>query len=252
MRAGLVAWFACAAGAASAGTITPPPRWTADPAIAAAVSQRVAALPHFGGLPASVTVEAYRAPGGAALYATRVVANVAAAERDRAATAELEGTTRQRATDRRTLDGVAPRSRVVIAADTQQLVAVTGECVLADATPDVVATACAAALATLEPGVALDRREPLRIVAREPTDVVSDAPILGEGGRATLPPMAIPNEQTDRRPVYLGGALVVTALATWWNRRRRERFDREPDADADADDLHAAAASLPDDKDTKP
>lgn len=62
--------------------------------------------------------------------------------------------------------------------------------------------------------------------------------------------MVIPQDRppADRRPVFVGAGLIVLALAFWWNRRRRDRFEREdqgapvrPRRDADADDLHAAA-----------
>lgn len=70
-----------------------------------------------------------------------------------------------------------------------------------------------------------------------------------------MPPMHIPQAQPepDRRPAYVGAGIVVMALALWWSRRQRDRFDREDDRrhrrdrprdaerDADADDLHAAA-----------
>lgn len=73
--------------------------------------------------------------------------------------------------------------------------------------------------------------------------------------RDRLPPLIIPQSQPepDRRPAYVGLGLVVMAAALWWNRRQRDRFDREDDRrprrlrvrdverDADADDLHAAA-----------
>jgi hypothetical protein len=75
---------------------------------------------------------------------------------------------------------------------------------------------------------------------------------LDGGERVVLPPMVVPQDRAavDRRPVFIGAGLIVLALTFWWNRRRRDRFEREDqgepvrrrrDADADADDLHAAA-----------
>lgn len=266
----VVAWSAWLAGVADAGTVTPPARWTSDPETAASLSRTLGAVPHFAGRNATVTTEAYRAPGNAgALYVTRVVANAAPADRDRAATAELaelaapvtrQGVrpdeTKQRATNDRTLDGeiawrdssgVATRSRIVIAADSQQLVAVIGECMVAGETPDGVGAACAAALATLDPGIALANRERIQLVPGESeavagSPIASSGPVLRDGAaHPTLTPMSIPPDEreTDRRPIYVGAGLVVLACIFWWNRRRRERF--EPDADAD--DLHAAATS---------
>src|SRR6185369_17449585 len=79
--------------------------------------------------------------------------------------------------------------------------------------------------------------------------------------RVKLPPMTVPLDPPvrDRRPFYVGLGLVVMATAFWWNRRQRDRFEREDDRaraprtrsrprreavrvdDEDADDLRAAA-----------
>jgi hypothetical protein len=83
--------------------------------------------------------------------------------------------------------------------------------------------------------------------------------------RVKLPPMTVPLDPPprDRRPFYVGLGLVVMATAFWWNRRQRDRFEREDDraregraprprsrphraavrqdTDEDADDLRAAA-----------
>jgi hypothetical protein len=68
-----------------------------------------------------------------------------------------------------------------------------------------------------------------------------------------MPPMTIAPDarSSDRRTGYVGAGVVVLAAMFWWNRRRRDRFEREdrgaparPRArDDDADDLHAAARS---------
>jgi hypothetical protein len=91
---------------------------------------------------------------------------------------------------------------------------------------------------------------------------------LSDGSQIKLPPIVVqaqPQRQSgDRRTAYVGAGLIVFALVFWWNRRRRERFEREDagdarprprrrrdaardgtaadrDSDHDADDLHAAA-----------
>ncbi|TMQ15155.1 MAG: hypothetical protein E6J90_01150 [Deltaproteobacteria bacterium] len=79
-------------------------------------------------------------------------------------------------------------------------------------------------------------------------------PRLDDGSRIKLPPIVVTPDRppVDRRPMYLGAGLIVLAVVFWWNRRRRDRFEREDgtaparparprDADADADHLHAAA-----------
>jgi hypothetical protein len=85
----------------------------------------------------------------------------------------------------------------------------------------------------------------------------ADVPRLGDGGsRPTLTPITVaaPQRESDRRPIYVGFGLVVLAAVFWWNRRRREKFEREdlgvlaaPPGDryqgSDSDDLHAAAAA---------
>lgn len=67
-------------------------------------------------------------------------------------------------------------------------------------------------------------------------------PRLDAGPRGTPPRTMSPaRREPDRRPVYLGAGLVVMALVFWWNRHRRERFER------DERDLHAAARADTDD-----
>jgi hypothetical protein len=93
---------------------------------------------------------------------------------------------------------------------------------------------------------------------------------MADRERVTLPPMTVPLDPParDLRPFYVGLGLIVMATAFWWNRRQRDRFEREDDRvrhgrpprtrprpardtaaapgaagarDDDADDLHAAA-----------
>ena len=77
------------------------------------------------------------------------------------------------------------------------------------------------------------------------------------GTRGTLAPIVVradPALAPDRRPVYVGAGLIAFAALFWWNRKRRDRFEREdgrpvrrPRAERrsrgeDSDDLHAAAS----------
>jgi hypothetical protein len=114
---------------------------------------------------------------------------------------------------------------------------------------------CGHALAETQPATTPESPPPTATM--QPVD--PNAPQLpariDDGSRIKLPPMVVSQDRppVDRRPIYLGMGLVVLAAVFWWNRRRRDRFEREDhgtpparpersrDADADADDLHAAA-----------
>ena len=275
------------AGVAAADPITPPRGWIPDPPTADAIAARLHVLPHFGGVPSIIATEAYRAPtGGAALYLTRLMATVKPEDQTRAASAEIDEllavarranvkpdrSTQHVNRDARQLEAelgwrdaaVVTLSRIVIAADGTMITAVIGECVLAvDALPGLDGN-CRAALATLDAGVAPASRVVLALVPpvsdvgefRQPTSPSTmTVPRLGEGERPKLPPLVIPQseQESDRRPFFVGGGLVVFATIFWWNRRRRELVEREdrdetrvtnPTAevsDDDSDDLHAAA-----------
>ncbi len=190
--------------------------------------------------------------------------------------------------------GLVDQSVIVVAADATQLVAVTAKCVLAIDVAPAHQQACDAALATIDPEIPLVARVPLAIVntpvapAEPVADFVTDAPAgsgasaprmggrldlgpparLDDASRVMFPatPVATPNREVDRRPVYVGGGLVILAVLFYLNRRRREKFEREPgprssepadagergergqagSTDPDADDLHAAAAASDD------
>ena len=122
-------------------------------------------------------------------------------------------------------------------------------------------------MAVLGSGSGLAAAEPAANPPSEPTATMraagSDVPELPsriqDGPRVALPPMVIRPEPPapDNRPAYVGGGIVVLAALFWWNRRQRDRFEREDEAaprratqarrarrearDEDADDLHAAA-----------
>lgn len=174
--------------------------------------------------------------------------------------------------------GVRQIARTVVAGDATHLVAHHGECILPLDVAKEVEAACTAALATLDHGIPADQRVALAIVdapaetelppiptaATAPTAPttrttptrMTEQPRLGDGaGRTPMAPMTIApaKREIDRRPLYLGGGIVFLAALFWWNRRRRDRFDREDEpapattepaptsGDDDADDLQAAA-----------
>jgi hypothetical protein len=238
--------------AASAAPITPPAGWTVDPTLAPTPSTT-----RFGGAETKITVYAYRAPSpGAVLYVNRAEAEVAAADRDRIATTELEeprnalrraGSTVKAEQDSQQFDATAKQldatarwrdasvveaMRVLVAGDDKRLVAVTGQCVLgADVAPEL-AKACDAALATLDTEVPAATRVALAIVQPEPPPKpVADT--IDDGRNTSLPAIRVdpPAPTPDRRPVYLGAGMIVLAAIFWWNRKRREKFEADnPDA----------------------
>ena len=257
-------------GVAHAAPITPPAGWTLDTSLAPPP-----ATTRFGGATTKVSVWAYRpSTPGAVLHVNRAEAELPAADRDRLASLELEeprNALRRQAGAKAEQDAqrydaakkqmeaqtmwrdtsLVDASRVVIAADAKRTVAVTGQCVLAiDAAPELVKS-CEAALATLDPEIPADQRVALSIVATVPDAPKLPAPaVLDDPGKIAIPPIVMPQPEPkrDMRPVYLGAGLIVLAALAYWNRRRREKFEREPvprrerrPRDEDADDLHAAA-----------
>jgi hypothetical protein len=264
--------FLALGGVAHASPVKPPAGWTGDQAAAVSLAQKLGPLSHFGGLPSVVTTSVYRPAAGGSLFVTKLSSNAKTEERDRAATAELievdasmkrAGSAAKSERDARTSEaqqliasrrwidtttGVVTDSRIVVAADAQQLVAVMGECVLAGDAPADVVTACKAALASLDPEIPVAARVPLAIhtatvdasarPAPVPAAGSASGPSLVESGeRPSLPPMQIPQD---------------------WNRKNRDKLERqyekatadkpatEPESkpaksDRDADDLHAAA-----------
>lgn len=282
-------------GTANADTVKPPAEWTADSQLAVKLSKDSSALPHFGGRQSLVTTDVYRL-GQATLFVHRISAAVAGADgpaRDRAASAELRelilaakrveapakvDTLNASAITENRLEGwlrwhddtttVVSVHRMIVAADEQQLVAVHGECLWPQTTAASVRKACDDALTSLDPGIALDRRVKLSVVAQTPeptpepaTGSAKQAPSLVESGeRPSLPPMQIPQDsrEPDRRPIFVGLGLIVLALVFYWNRKNRDKLERQYEketadkpatesaskpakSDRDADDLHAAA-----------
>lgn len=269
-------------------SITPPAGWARQPVQVAAPRPDVTAT----------SVEVFYpppAPGAtgprpAVLYVTRIERPAAADRRDAIASAELEeifaaqrrqgpgaqteASTRRADPAARQLEasltwrdasiGMVDASRVVVAADAGRVVAITGQCLLAAGAPAELASACDAALATLEPGVPAAARVPLAMAA-EPASVAGPAgpaapaapappaasgepaamtapgasgpgpgpapARLDDASRVELPqPPPPPARAADRRPLYLGVGIVVIALMFWWNRRRRERFEADDQA----------------------
>ena len=288
-------------GVAHADGFQPPAGWVADSKTAVSLSKRLGDMPHFGGLRSVVVTEVFQTTG-ASLYVTKMSASIAGldeAARNKAASAQLdevmvlaparmigkaiteasdakdsanphalEGTHRWHDSDTK----ITSNSRIVIAADAQQLVAVIGECLLAaDVAKDVDAV-CAASLATLDPYLAPASRVDLAIVkspapAPAPASPGSGPSLVDSGERPSLAPMEIPQAQRepDRRPIYVGLGLIVLAAIMYWNRKNRQKLERDyeqrsadkqeqdketkpaPARGDDGDDLHAAAAEAADD-----
>jgi hypothetical protein len=284
--------------------ITPPAGWAPQPVKLAPPRPDVT----------STTVETYFPPAGAApgeprpaaLYVTRIerkaapdrrdaiasgeIEEIFAAQRRQGANARTEASVRRADPAQKLLEaaltwrdasaGVVDTSRVIVAADAQRIVAVTGQCLLGAGAPADLAKTCEAALATLDPGIPAAARVPLSLAA-EPAPIeapglataaaapasasaaapgMSPAPAgsardpaparLDDASHIALPTRPVQTQEPDRRPLYLGFGLVVIALLFWWNRRRRDRFERddEPGAGSGAGASTAAAADEDDDE----
>jgi hypothetical protein len=205
--------------------------------------------PHFGGVHGIIEAERYDAPKpGVVLYATRVAANtttagiaaqaelanvepsnvanpkVAMASADNAIIASLDW--------RDDKDGIKGSSRMVIAATKDRIVAVKGECLEAADADAELAAACNKALATLDPGIDVKDRLDLTSTAAPVAPPPSELKLSTEPLHAKTPPMAVPHTddtspRTDTRPIVVGASIIALAAVFYWNRRRRERFEKE-------------------------
>lgn len=239
--------------AAAAPIVRAPTGWTGG-ASASLVTQ-TGAVPHFGGVHGVIEGEQYTAPKpGIVLYATRVSANSAA--REAAARAEIDAlkpasptawnehydaAARQfdvTASWRDASAHVVEQARLVIAAAGDSvIVAVKGECLAADDAEPAEVDACKAALATLDLGIEVKNRVELSattsLPATPPPTPAPTPPSMGDGSRVPIPPIVIHTDEPSRdlRSVYVGFGVVMLAAVFWWNRRRRERFEREETSD---------------------
>ncbi|HUJ58939.1 MAG TPA: hypothetical protein VLX92_10615 [Kofleriaceae bacterium] len=252
--------LALAAGTASAEPLlTGPAGWKgqADPELVTATG----GMPHFAaGVHGVVEAERYDAPApGVVLYATRVTAN--SSERDAGARAELDAlhATRQGAIEQEpwrehvdpahhTVEAtiawrdpsthVRGRSRIVVAASADRIAAVTGECMAGDDAAPAAIDACAAALATLDPGIAADQRVAFApavagSVLAPPPPASPPVPqsSMSDASKTPMPPIVVPHDDTsaptDERTMIVGAAIVLVAAAFYWNRKRRDRIEAE-------------------------
>ncbi len=124
-------------------------------------------------------------------------------------------------------------ARLLVVADATHIQSLTGECFASDDADAALVTACKAALATLNPGIPVEQRVALALAPAgtrptPPAGPTREPARMNDGTRAPLPPMALRHEDraTDRRPVYVGIALVVLAAVFYWNRRRHAREDQ--------------------------
>ena len=285
-RALLVAALVAAGGVASASPtpmIHAPDGWRVDAEQAAAIAKTLSAGKPFGDPAATVAAEVYAPPGGARISLVVARATTRDPKLDRGAAAQgaiddlraivrraqLSGAksvedaweTGIAATDAQAQAylawhdpeaGTREEARIVVAADAATLVSVTGECLAASDAPAAVVTACKAALASLDPGIARADRVAMAAPpaagsgsspSPSPSPGLRDESVrpvlpparLDDGSRIALPPMSIPQDApADRRPVYVGAGIVLLAIAFYWNRRNRERF--EPEAAKDDKD----------------
>lgn len=280
---GALARYAPVAHASPAPMIHAPAGWSSDPERASALATKVSALRTFGGAKVVVATEVHvPAVPGIALFVTRISSEKLAGTTAEAARAALDDFRAaapkpyawQDAPDPATSSYVARAewadmtvhtqtvARLVIVATADQLVTVHGECLSSDGADGAPINACVQALATLDTGVPAAARVaitlgPAPAPEPEPSAPRSEPSRITDGQQVHLTPMTIAQGKpdADRRPIYLGAGIVVLAAVFWWNRRQRERFDREDAGgtakprrdrqasrgDDDADDLAAAA-----------
>jgi hypothetical protein len=167
-------------------------------------------------------------------------------------------------------------ARIVIASDGRRIAAVAGECLAGPGAELAASNACINQLASLDPGIAPTERVALAPAAASPVPPAQDTstaapppaamapapdsqppaamapapdprrpapPRLVDGTRIVLPPMVIPQDRpaADRRPAFIGAGLIVLAVVFWWNRRRRDRFERSETGGGDPDGLPGGA-----------
>ena len=249
-----------------AGFVTAPTGWRQDVEQANALAAKANAMSQFGGARAVATARVFVPDAGpGALYVTMIAAKVKD-HRDAAARVAVDGflgapkraqlssvrVSVARSESRIDVeakqieallqwkdDQIMTHARLVIAGDDENLIAVTGECIVTPDTNAVVRDACLKALASLDPGIAADKRVVLELApegseppAPAPTAGSAGsgarAPTMSDGPRTPMPPMHMPPapaRAVDRRPVYVGAGIVVLAGLFWWNRRRREQLE---------------------------
>jgi hypothetical protein len=266
----IVALASGVAHAEPAPTIKAPPGWKIDSASSQRLTRALNGLGHFG-FPAGTNVavanvDVYAAPQPGVTLTVTLVAGAVTAEREaaaRAAVDELHASSQRAAmvgtgiveqgwqekvdvatkqieatlSWRDTKEHTNSTSRLLVVADAAQITSLTGECYAADEADKQLVAACQAALATLDPGIAADKRLALALAPAgtlptppEPAPGSGVPPAtMTDGTRAPLPPMTLPQEHraTDRRPVYVGIGLVLFAVVFWWNRHRRARREDE-------------------------
>lgn len=277
MRA--LAIVAVLAGTAHAESshVKPPAGWRLDAEQATALAAKANAVTHFGGAPSLAMTQVFIAPDGPGVLYVTAVAGKVTDHRDESARVEIDSFLA--AAKRATLSGgdkisvgmnasgvnarkkqieivlqwrdpnagVENQAQLVVAADAENIVAVSGECVFSAETTASARDACGKALGTLDPGIPVDKRVELALApdGTEPPPRPDAVPMATARPQATmndtpqrdpLPPINVRTETkrtTDRRPVYVGFGIVVLAAVFWWNRRRRERFGAEEPNDDD-------------------
>jgi hypothetical protein len=234
------------------GAVTAPPEWREDKNAGVQATEQVqrdlAAKP----TPAAGTAQVFVAPDDSVLYVT-LIARKVTAERDAAAreivdsflgapkraqltsksvtveesTSHVAGN-QVEATLAYTNDGLHVLGRLILVGDADHLISVSGECFVnanaAPKTPD----QCKQALASLDPEVAVDKRVAVALAPEgsAPTPPDKPGPSITDVPHTPMAPIAVgttePPRVVDRRPVYVGAAIVILAGVFWLLRRRRE------------------------------
>jgi len=232
------------------GAVTAPPQWREDKQAGVALATRVEA--DLQG-EAAATAQVFVAPDDSVLYVT-LVARKVTAEREASAREIVDSflgapKRAQLTSDKVTVDESASRvagtqveaslrwtdgdahtrARLVLVGDSEHLIAIAGECVLKASAAQTTRDGCDAALASLDPELASARRVAIALAPEgtEPTRPDKGGPSITDVPHSPVAPINVaggePARVVDRRPVYVGAAIVILAAVFWFLRRRQEQ-----------------------------
>jgi hypothetical protein len=234
------------------GAVTAPPQWREDTQAGVALATRAQADLHG---PAAATAQVFVAPDDSVLYVT-LVARKVTAEREAVAREIVDSflgapKRAQLTSDKVTVDesssrvagnqieatlrwadaGAQTRARLVLVGDTDHLIAITGECLFKADAAQATRGGCDQALASLDPELAADKRVAVALAPEgtEPARPDKPGPSITGVPHTPVAPITVSGAEAprvvDRRPVYVGAAIVILSAVFWLLRRRKKDTD---------------------------